>query len=228
MPFLFVDYDQGAGGEYLSYVLSRAPQSVELKFFKTKTNRYKVFDCFDHEFLKTVPMPQPRTADPVRFEIVPCHRQVDLAKQLLNDVRSIRIKNPADEQLWDYIKHNQLIKTLLSKEETVEFFVGEVELLSRSSQNPNFLKEINHRMDRLDLRLVAQGLAITEENRKTYIDNLSVRLPEPDTAYDLVILYEDLVLNPCKVQQDLKEIFDLDVDPDLLQAYKTNYENRTS
>ena len=31
MPFLFVDYDQGAGGEYFCANLSRSPQCTEMK-----------------------------------------------------------------------------------------------------------------------------------------------------------------------------------------------------
>ena len=59
MPFLFVDYDQGAGGEFFCESLSQSKQCVKLTSEKYKSERTKVFDQFDQEFLKPN-APQPK------------------------------------------------------------------------------------------------------------------------------------------------------------------------
>ena len=52
MPFLFVDYDSGAGGEFFCEQLSQSKQCIKLTSKKYESGRTKVFDRFDQEFLK--------------------------------------------------------------------------------------------------------------------------------------------------------------------------------
>lgn len=228
MPFLFVDYDQGAGGEYLSYILSQAPQSIPINGFKTSTGRYKVDDCFEQEFLKPIPNPQLRSAHNALYEIVPTHRHVELARSMLDNVKSLRIQNPRDEQLWKYLKNQQLTKVLLAKEPIGGMFVGQVRILARTAKNPNFLKMINHQMDNLSLILVAENIEPTDKNRQKAIEQLYIREAEPKTEYDLTIAYEQLIQDPEQVRTAMLNTFGIDVDINQLSAYKINYENRSS
>ena len=55
MPWLFVDYDQGAGGEAFCLKLSQSPQCKTLRGEKFPNGRTKVYDEFDQEWLKIVP-----------------------------------------------------------------------------------------------------------------------------------------------------------------------------
>jgi hypothetical protein len=224
MPFLFVDYDQGAGGEYLSYILSQSPQCQSIDYFKTSTGRYKVSDIFAQEFLKPHPCPTLKKAHNTLYEIVPTHRQTYLGARLLKNVNSLRISNPTNE-LWDYVKQQQLNKVLLTKEPTFPMFVGLVKILNQTASNTNFLNEINHTMDNLSLILISEGIDPSKENRDQAIKELYTQEEEPDFNYNLVIPYEKLINDPQWVKDAIQTVFKIDVNIDLLQVYKTDFEN---
>jgi hypothetical protein len=147
---------------------------------------------------------------------------------MLDDVKSLRIQNPHDEQLWKYLKNQQLTKVLLVKEPIGDMFVGQVKILARTAKNPNFLKMINYQMDNLSLILTAENIDPTEENRQKAIEMLYIREPEPATEYNLTIAYEQLIQEPTQVRAMILNTFGIDVDIDQLSVYKTNYENRSS
>jgi hypothetical protein len=67
MPFLFVDYDQGAGGEFFCAQLSLSSQCVPLQVERFDTGRSKVHDQFGQEFLKAAPNPRYQEPDPDLF-----------------------------------------------------------------------------------------------------------------------------------------------------------------
>jgi len=224
MPFLFVDYDQGAGGEYLSYILSQSPQCQSINYFKTSTSRYKISDIFGQEFLKTNPCPTLKEAHNTLYEIVPTHRQTYLGARLLKNVNSLRISNPTNE-LWDFIKQQQLYKVLLTREPTMPMFVGLVKILNQNASNTNFLNEIDHKMDNLSLFLISKGINPSKENRDQNIKELYKQEEEPDFNYNLVIPYEKLINDPQWVKDAIQTVFKIDVNIDLLQVYKTDFEN---
>ena len=224
MPFLFVDYDQGAGGEYLSYVLSQSPQCQPIDYFKTSTTRYKVIDIFAQEFLKPQPCPITKTAHEKLYEIVPTHRHTQLGVNLLKDVYSLRISNPTNG-LWDYLKQQQLNKVLLAREPTMPMFVGLVKILNQTATNKNFLNEINYKMDNLSLILISEGIPPTDENRNIAITESYIQEDEPNFDYDLIIPYEKLINNPTWVKDAIQKAFKIDVNIELLQVYKKDFEN---
>lgn len=228
MPFLFVDYDQGAGGEYLSYIISQSPQCVPLNGFKTATGRYKINDIFNQEFLKPNPVPKLVDSDDKLYNVVPSHQNTQLAATILNDVRSLRISNPTSNELWNYMKKLQLEKVLLATEPTPGMFAGFVKILQESATNPDFLSAIKYGMDNMTLTLIANNIEPTEENKNQFINELYKKLPEPEYAYDLLIPYEKLVLDPVWVQESIERVFKITVDLSLLSTYKNIYENRTS
>jgi hypothetical protein len=156
---------------------------------------------------------------------VPCHRQVKLAKSLLSDVRTIRIQNPIDKPLCDYFLQQRLSKVLLAREPNYEMFVGQVKILEQTATNPNFLSMINHKMDVLTLKLIANNIEPTEENKEDYINSMSISSIEPTDIYDLVIPYAQLITNPQWVKDSILTTFKIDVDLTLLSEYKNNYEN---
>ena len=225
MPFLFVDYDQGAGGEYLSYILSKAPQCNPVDGFKTNTGRYKINDIFEQEFLKPAPNPIIAQSHPTLYDVVPCHRHGILAESLLTNIKTIRIQNPTDKKLCDYFLQQRLSKVLLACEPTYEMFVGQVRILEQTATNPNFLSMINHKMDVLTLRLIANNIEPTEQNKEDYINSMATKSDEPSYSYDLVIPYEKLITDPQWVKDNISTTFNIEVDLDLLSTYKHNYEN---
>jgi hypothetical protein len=225
MPFLFVDYDQGAGGEYFCAKLSHSIQCRKLDSITFQNTRTKIVDLFGQEFLKTIPQPKYLEAHPTLFDLVPTHRTSLLAKELLGNINSIRIANPIDESLWQYLKHQQITKTKLAPMPTDAHFIGEVNTLMRSSSNNDWVRRVQRNMDGLSLILLSKGIEPTEESKKTYIDQLmSFKEPEPDFEYDLIIPYEDLFYNTEQIKINLKNIFKISIDDNWLDKYKQDYD----
>lgn len=225
MPFLFVDYDQGAGGEFFCSNLSQSPQCVPLISRMFDNNRTKVVDCFEHEFLKPRPRIQHRICLGERYEIVPSHRHTDLARSLDIEFCSIRIAMPTDQKLWRFVKQQQIDKVLLSQEPTDAYFFGLVRILAETSGNYTWIKNIRRDMDNLSLMLLSQGIEVTEESRQEYINHIiSENLDEPNFDYDYVIPYEKLISDPDLVKQDIKSIFDIVIQSNWLLTYQKNYE----
>jgi hypothetical protein len=225
MPFLFVDYDQGAGGEYFCAKLSHSVQCRKLDSITFQNTRTKIVDLFGQEFLKTIPQPKYLEAHPTLFDLVPAHRTSLLAKELLGNINSIRISNPTDESLWQYLKHQQIIKTKLAPMPTDAHFVGEVNMLMRGNSNNDWVRRVRRNMDGLSLILLSKGIEPTEESKKTYINQfMSFKEPEPDFEYDLIIPYEDLFYNTEQIKINLKNIFKISVNDNWLDKYKQDYD----
>ena len=225
MPFLFVDYDSGAGGEFFCEQLSQSKQCVKLTSKKYKFGRTKVFDRFDQEFLKpNAPQPKFLSADDELYDIIPTHRLCGLAEKLLGNIRTIRIASPnVDDKTWAFLKYQQKYKVLLSKL-SPKLFVGEVKMLARSNVNPNFLKQINIKMDNLDLVLLAKNIEPTKENREFFLNNYCSHTPEPKFNYDLIIPFNDLLFDTEFVKQSILNTFGIKITDNWLDTYRKNYE----
>lgn len=225
MPFLFVDYDQGAGGEYFCAKLSHSVQCRKLDSITFQNTRTKIVDLFGQEFIKTIPQPKYLEAHSTLFDLVPAHRTSALAKELLGNINSIRIANPIDERLWQYLKHQQITKTKLAPMPTDAHFIGEVKMLMRGNSNNDWVRRVRRNMDGLSLILLSKGIEPTEESKKTYIEQLiSFKEPEPDFEYDLIIPYEDLFYNTEQIKINLKNIFNISIDDNWLDKYKQDYD----
>ena len=225
MPFLFVDYDQGTGGEFFCEQLSQSKQCVKLTSKKYETGRTKVFDRFDQEFLKpNAPQPNFLSADDKLYDIVPTHRLCGLAKKLLSKIQTIRIASHAIENnLRNFLKYQQMHKVFLSKIPP-ELFVGEIKMLARTATNPNFLKQVRSKMDWVEINLLSMGISTTNENRNHFISKALMSEIEPNFDYDLIIPYEDLFFNVDKVKKDILDTLDIEITEPWLDIYRQNYE----
>ena len=98
-------------------------------------------------------------------------------------------------------------------------------MLLRTAKNINFLKEINGKMDGLDLILVANDILPTQENRENFINELQITpLEEPDFNFDLIISYYDLIFSPAKVKESIRQVFGIEIDNPWLETFHQNYE----
>lgn len=229
MPFLFVDYDQGAGGEYFCANLSRSPQCNKIEYITFPNKRTKVIDIFDQEFLKKVPLPEYKEPHPTLFDVVPAHRTLPLAQDLLGKIHSIRIANPSDDRYWKYLKNQQITKTQLAPQPTGQHFIGELKMLLRSTKNSDWIKKVKNGMDGTSIILHSMGIEPTEENKQKYINDLvNTRYEEPIFNYDLVIPYEDLFNNTDKIKNSIKNVFNIDILDNWLDKYKIDYDNHTT
>jgi hypothetical protein len=225
MPFLFVDYDQGAGGEFFCEQLSQSSQCVKLTSKKYEFERTKVFDRFDQEFLKpNAPQPKFLSAANELYDIVPTHRLCELAKKLLGEIRTIRITSPnIEDNMWKFLKYQQKYKVFLSKLSS-ELFLGEIKMLARTASNTNFLKQVHSKMDWVEINLTSMNITNTTENREHFISNILSLEPEPIFDYDLIIPYRDLFFNVDKVKQDILDVFGIEITEPWLDTYRQNYE----
>ena len=229
MTFLFVDYEQGAGGEYFCVSLSQSPQSEKLKFTEFNSGRTKVQDVFNQEFLKleeclSLDIKIPSTG--TKYNIVPTHRNTKLAKDLLKNIKSIRIQYPANNAYFKFLKQQQLNKVLLVSEPNDGYFLGFLKILARQYNNTSFLSKVDKSMDNLSLILLAQGIEPTDENRQNHITKLATFkiLPEPEFNYDLTIPYETLFTDAKWIVDELQQKFGIDVDIAFLKKYKYDFE----
>ena len=225
MPFLFVDYDQGAGGEYFCHGLSQSLECVPLTGFHNSKNRTKVNDLFGQEFLKTIPQPTIINDSDILYNIVPSHRNTHLAELILKNVHSIRIANPINEDLWQYLKYQQIEKVFKSQSPSSQHFIGEVAMLTRGTLNKDWVKKVKPNMDYITLRLLSNGLEPTADNKENYMQELiSVKDPEPEYKFNLIIPYEDLFYNIDKIKEQIKNTFNITVVGNWLEKYKKDYD----
>jgi len=225
MPFLFVDYDQGAGGEFFCAQLSLSPQCVPLEVERFATGRSKVHDRFGQEFLKAGPNPQYHEPNPDLFELVPMHRGQALATSMYKHAHSIRISNPdEDSDLWQYLQHNRLKKVLLAPQPEGKYFIGELDVLIRKTNNRDFIKRVHKDMDNLTLQMLADNIEPTDENKELYLKQILVQVEEPTVNYDLVIPYEKLFYDTAWIERKIKQTFGIDITTPWLETYRRDYE----
>jgi hypothetical protein len=228
MPFLFVDYDQGAGGEFFCAKLSQSTQCVPLPTTLYENGRSKTQDLFGQEFLKPVPTPEYIKSHTELYDLVPAHRSCHIAQAKFGKINTIRIANPAeDSDLWKYLTHQRLKKVLLSRQPEGKYFVGELQVLINKTNNKDFVRRVNKNMDNLTLQMLADNIEPTEENRQQYLAQLLIQDPEPTFNYDLVIQYSDLFYNTDKIKQQIKQVFNIDITTDWLETYRREYETYT-
>lgn len=223
MPFLFIDYDQGMGGERFCAGISQSPQCETLTWIDVGNNRIKVFDLFGQEFLKPTPKIQAIHSHPTLYSVVPTHRKIKFARQWLQDVKSIRLQLPDDDVLYQKIKQNQIDKVILAGSGTQELFFGNIHILDQKADDPDWKRHVRYSMTYVELYLLSQGIAPTKQNIDTHVNNLrSVRVMEPSLGWDLTIRYEDIVNNPDIVCKQIHNAFDIDIVGDWIYSYASN------
>lgn len=231
MKYLFIDYDQGAGGEYFCQCISSAPECNKLEYFVTQQDRVKINDIFKQEFLKPLPnpiVPTTTVGNNEKYHVVPTHRHTALAKTLLLDsvVKSVRIQSPVDSTYFKYFKTQQLNKVLLVSEPTDAMFVGFLRILVEQTNNKTFLKRVKRDMDNLSLTLLSNNIEPSEEARNNYINELFNNIiPEPEFDYDVTIPYEALFTSPQQIVDVLYQQLGVQVDLKLLTRYQQKFNN---
>ena len=143
MPFLFVDYDHGLGGEKFCAGLSQSSECEPMEFAVFDNGRTKVKDIFNQEFLQLNPNVTTKSSHPTLYTVVPTHRHSKLAKSILSNVQSIRIKPPTSQEIWEKVVEQRMRKVLFTQEPTQEYFLGLLKILSESAVDPDFIKKVN-------------------------------------------------------------------------------------
>jgi hypothetical protein len=227
MPFLFIDYDQGAGGEWFSWNLSKSDQCVTLCGNRYKNGRTKVIDKFGSEFLKPVPIiKQIPESSEFLYDIVLSHRRTHIAYQYVPDLKSIRIAKPIEKHLFEKIKEFQISKVYMSPEVSNNTFLGEIKIYLQSAKDKNkFLRNVRRNMTVAEIILLSRDVEITDENiEKLILEFRFEHAVEPDFNYDLVIPFENLVYDSNWVKQEIYNKFGIVInDGNWLDHYNKNY-----
>lgn len=224
MPFLFVDYDQGSGGEFFCHSLSLEDGCISLTAQSTSRGRYKVMDSYEQEFIKKYPIVTYKKASDTLYELVPSHRNTYIAKNIGLDFRSIRIKFPTTKSCIDFVLYQKVNKVLLAPLPSLKHFFGELKALLRESKNKDWIKKVSLNMDNLSLMLLANDIDPTPKNRKYYLEKMLAEIKvEPNFDYDLIIEYENLIYNIDIVKQQIYETFGIEIQGNWLEQYKNNY-----
>ena len=220
MPFLFVDYDQGASGEKFCARISESPQCEQLRYQKFANGRTKVHDVFEQEFLKPAPKIEIKKSHTDLYTVVPTHRYTDLARSLLDHVHSIRIQCPRDKELHQHMIEQQIKKVLLTREPTPEYFFGLLKILSRSAVDQDFVRKVKYNMLTVEIILLSQKIDPTPDAVEQYLNKIrNTKEAEPDQHYDLVVPYEHLIYDPAQVCSALYDTFGIVVTEDRLASY---------
>jgi hypothetical protein len=220
MPFLFVDYDPGAGGEKFCAGLGESPECERLSYLKFNNGRTKVRDIFAQEFLKPTPDIEIKKSHPKLYTIVPTHRHTNLARSLLEDVHSIRIKLPEDRELHQHIIEQNIKKKLMTREPTPEYFFGYLKILSDSAIDKDFVKKVKYNMLTVEIILLSKNIDPTPDAIEKYLHQVRNDIEiESDQHYDLVIPYEQLAHEPEQVKTELYRNFGITVVGDWLANY---------
>ena len=226
MSFILVDYDHGCGGEYFSYALSMSPQCHALER-KTINKRTKVIDVFNQEFLKfnhkLDKISIPKLDE--KHVIVPVHNKTNIAKNLLGNCKSIRIKYPNKIEYHLYVVKCIQEKVLNTKQLGISEWSGFVKLYF-NDDNKKYLKKINLKMNNFDIILWSKGLEPNSENKKKYIQDLIDSFPkdEPTDDYDVIIEFSELIEDTDTIIKKIKDKLQIDMSQELLLKYETEYQ----
>jgi hypothetical protein len=224
--FLFVDYDQGLGGEYFCANLSRASQCNTLETHTYSNSRTKVKDVFGQEYLKPTPALKILDSPENLYDVVPVHRQINLIQDNFKNFKSMRLAYPTDPMQKKFVFHQRLQKVLLSPEPSTEYFLGLVKILLEQSTDLSWVKKVKPSMDSLTIHMISQGFALTEENRQLFINGYFSEVSaatEPTFPYDVVIDFSDLLYNHEKIQDQLQAAFGISSDTNWMITYQTEY-----
>jgi hypothetical protein len=179
-----------------------------------------VHDVFEQEFLKSIPEINVKRSHQELYTIVPTHRHTDLARSLLEDVHSIRIKLSEDKELHQHMIEQQIKKVLMTREPTPEYFFGLLKILSKSASNKEFVRKVNYSMLTVEIILLSQNIDPTPDAIEKYLVEIrNTKEVEPDQHYDLIIPYEYLVREPALVQVALHDTFGITVVGNWLEIY---------
>jgi hypothetical protein len=153
------------------------------------------------------------------------NRRGELAQSMYSDMYSIRISNPDSESShWQYLQHNRLKKVLLVPQPLGKYFLGELDMLIRKTNNKDFVRHVHKDMDNLTLQMLANNIESTPENREQYLNTIMIQDPEPMFDYDLIIPYERLFTDIGWVQHQIKTVFGIDIDTPWLTNFQREYE----
>lgn len=171
LKFIFVCYPHGAGGEFLSYIISKSEQCNTLDRRKIG-DRYKVDDIFNQNLLRIDFKPErlydhkdASTLDKDKYVVVPTHYREDDIWKYFKNYKFINITYPTSKE-----GHNQVLRNIKNKvwdqpqPTQLEFFGMLLQLTTNNDKSWYINTHFN--MNTIDIILASRKQELTDSNRK--------------------------------------------------------------
>lgn len=210
MPFnnfkyIFVCYPHGGGGEFLSYIISKAEECNTLVRRKVG-NRTKVHDIFNQHMLR-MDFSIDRCfsdygdngdlsgIDDSKYVVVPTHYREDAIGQYFKNYKFVNILYPQTEEGHKRILRNIKDKVWMQPQPTQLEFFGMLQQLEKKIGNRNWFVNTHVSMNTIDILLASQGKELTDENREQLENdwNNDLQLKHKKKDNNLCVEYENII-----------------------------------
>ena len=210
MPFnnfkyIFVCYPHGGGGEFLSYIISKAEECNTLVRRKVG-NRTKVHDIFNQHMLR-MDFSIDRCfsdygdngdlsgIDDSKYVVVPTHYREDALGQYFKNYKFVNILYPQTEEGHKRILSNIKDKVWMQPQPTQLEFFGMLQQLEKKIGNRNWFVNTHVSMNTIDILLASQGKDLTDENREQLENdwNNGLQLTHKKKDNNLCVEYENII-----------------------------------
>ena len=211
LNYIFVCYPHGGGGEFLSYIISKAEECNTLVRRKVG-NRTKVHDIFNQHMLR-IDFSIERcfsdygdngdlsAIDESKYVVVPTHYREETIQDHFKNYKFVNILYPHTEEGHKRILRNIKDKVWMRPQATQLEFFGMLQQLEKEVGNRDWFINTHFSMNTIDIVLASQGKELTDENRKQLENDWQNYVQQTHTKKDnnLCIKYE-------KVKDSLQEI----------------------
>lgn len=206
--FIFVCYENGAGGEGLCYKISQMPYCNTLNK-KNETKRTVVYDVFEKALVdrsadrfaserldKDLHIPIV-TNDTDLCHVVPSHIAPSVLKKYYPSELYVVINSPTDQYWLRKLYLRKYRYHSLSVPQSLQARVGEYKQFAALTNNEH-AKALLSPMTNLQIRCLAKNIPVTKENCKKYFKKLEsneYRLKYTDDVNTITIEFKDLFEN---------------------------------
>ena len=208
LKYIFVCYPHGGGGEFLSYIISKAPECNTLVRRKVG-NRTKVHDIFNQHMLRIDfnidncfnDHGDLVTIDKDKYVVVPTHYRESAVEKYFENYKFINIVYPKTEVGKKRILRNAIDKVWKQPQPTQLEFFGTLQQLEKVVGNRNWFLNTHFSMNTIDIFLASQGQEFNDHNRESLLSGWMLEEEKNHGSLDsnLCIEYE-------KVKDSLQEI----------------------
>lgn len=211
LKYIFVCYPHGGGGEFLSYIISKAEECNTLVRRKVG-NRTKVQDIFNQHMLRMDfnidrcfsdygDNGDLSAIDENKYVVVPTHYRENVVGQHFKNYKFVNILYPQTEEGHKRVLRNVKNKVWYQPQPTQLEFFGMLQQLEKEVGNRDWFVNTHFSMNTIDIILASQGKQLTDEDREQI---------EKDWDNDIQTTHEQRDNNLCieyeNVANSLKQI----------------------
>jgi hypothetical protein len=194
---VFLQYRHGCGGEFLSYILSKAPECNPLPRRRIG-NRWKVDDYFNQNFLRSnfdidlTDRKEKSSQNIEKYVIIPTHYEETYLDTVFENYKYINLCYPTSLEGKREVVKNIKNKVWFQPQQTTKEFLGLLKQLTVDGDR-SWYRNVSRNMNTIDIKLASMGMEINEDNRLwVEKDWISATRVSPLSEVGLNIAYEEL------------------------------------